>query len=205
MDHGVFSERLAAALVPRHLSITDLDYQPREAAVMAIFRPAPAGVVGVEPGEPELLLIRRAEVDGDPWSGHVAFPGGQVEPEDASPLDGALRETLEEVGLDLRVHGRLLGELPQSWTIPVRGRRMLVHPYVYSLDLPQDPVLNDEVARLFWVPLRVLLVGTGRGTMTWGWKGQQIVLPCVRFQGERLWGMTLRMVEDLLRAWRSAA
>ena len=59
-------------------------------------------------GEPELLMIKRAEAEGDPWSGHVACPGGRMEPEDHDLAVTAVRETLEETGDDIARDGRLL-------------------------------------------------------------------------------------------------
>src|SRR5437764_7068841 len=62
-------------------------------------------------GEPELLMIKRADAEGDPWSGHIACPGGRMEPDDHDLAVTALRETLEETGVDVARDGRLLGQL----------------------------------------------------------------------------------------------
>ena len=75
--------------------------EARLAAVAAVLR-----VVD----EPELLFIKRAEVAHDPWSGHVAFPGGRMEPDDESLEATAIRETFEELSLDLKA-GQMLGRL----------------------------------------------------------------------------------------------
>ncbi|MGI9075932.1 MAG: NUDIX hydrolase, partial [Gemmatimonadaceae bacterium] len=61
----------------------------------------------------ELLLIKRAEFAGDPWSGHVALPGGRREDTDKSATATAIRETLEETAIDLVRHGRLIGALDE--------------------------------------------------------------------------------------------
>ncbi len=202
MHYDRFCDALAASLTAAPVRPPGFAAEPRHAAVAALFAPAPAGNDGVEPGEPELLFIRRAEVDGDPWSGHVAFPGGRMDPEDEGPLGTALREVHEEVGLALHDRARVLGELSGQLTLPQLGRQMVVHPYV--LALPERPTLTlqeIEVARALWVPWRHLVDGEGLGTMTWRWKGRELELPCRRLQGECLWGMTLRMVEDLLLVW----
>ena len=162
-----------------------------EAAVAAILRRGP-----------DLLFIRRAVHAGDPWSGQVAFPGGRKEPEDPDPIAVAVRETREEVGLDLDAE-HLLGPLPVQVTPAHLRARLAVHPFVFGV--PDDVRLqpNFEVARTLWLPLEDLLAGRGRGTMRWFWQGVGIDLPCVRLEGERVWGMTLRMVDDLLERLRT--
>src|SRR5262245_57207262 len=62
---------------------------------------------------PEILLIRLAAHPDDPWSGHMAFPGGREDPGDPDLLSTAMRETLEELSLDLRSAARLLGSLDE--------------------------------------------------------------------------------------------
>ena len=79
-----------------------------------------------------MLLIRRAEREGDPWSGHMAFPGGHIEAGE-SPLEAAIRETEEEVGLSLTRHSTLLGPLPPAHA-QARARRvdMAIYPFVFE-------------------------------------------------------------------------
>ena len=199
MDFEAFTGRLRTRLASCPPRPAVPDGALRHAAVVALFRGEATAC-----GGPEILLIRRAEAEGDPWSGHVAFPGGRVDPEDPDPLAAAQRELLEEVGIDLRDQGRLLGELPRQLTLPLAGRRMVVHPFVFALDGNPPAIGNGEVARILWVPFRELLEGVGQGQTRWTWQGQELTLPCRRLHGELLWGMTLRMVEDLLRAWGDA-
>ena len=62
----------------------------------------------------EMLMIRRSKREGDPWSGHMGFPGGRQEPQDHSNFSCALRETYEEIGLELlrpRTHRRFVDRL----------------------------------------------------------------------------------------------
>ena len=199
MTFQIFCDQLSARLHGGPPAVRGLLADPRHAAVVAIFRQAPAAEGGGQPGEPELLLIRRAEVAGDPWSGHVAFPGGRMDPGDAGPMGAALREVHEELGLVLEAHGRILGELSGQLTLPQLGRQMVVHPFVAALESTPELQPNREVARVLWVPWRHLVQGEGLGILNWEWKGRQLELPCRRLQGEVRWGMTLRMVEDLLR------
>ena len=59
----------------------------------------------------EILMIERSERQGDPWSGHMAFPGGRIDESDAHSFAAAKRECHEEIGLDVDCHGRYLGRL----------------------------------------------------------------------------------------------
>ncbi len=144
----------------------------------------------------ELLFMRRAEVLGDRWSGHISFPGGRAEETDESPLHTAIRETYEEIGLDLSKH-HLLGSLnpvtPVSGVLP-----LTVHPFVFFVDLQPSLHPNREVASLHRQSIHNLQSGVGRGAMAYPWQGQSIQLPCVDFDGVRLWGLTLKIVDDLL-------
>ncbi|MEO8622541.1 MAG: CoA pyrophosphatase, partial [bacterium] len=83
-----------------------------------------------EDGEPELLMIKRAEAKGDPWSGHIACPGGRMEPTDRNLEVTAVRETWEETGIDVTRDGRILGQLddlsPRSPLLPP----IIIRPFV---------------------------------------------------------------------------
>jgi 8-oxo-dGTP pyrophosphatase MutT (NUDIX family) len=161
---------------------------------------APAGrmaaIAGLLTPGLDLMFMLRAEFPGDPWSGHVSFPGGRVDPGDASPLAAARRETSEELGIDLGA-AELLGELDE--VAPVSGvLTMAIRPFVFALDREPEIRANREVASVHRLPLDALLANVGRGRMTFVWKGQDVEMPCVDFDGVRLWGLTLRVVDDLL-------
>ena len=158
----------------------------RHAAVAAVLTPSL-----------HLLFMRRTEREGDPWSGHVSFPGGRMDPGDETPLHAAIRETEEEIGLQLdRAH--LLGLLEP--VAPVSGLlSMAIHPFVFALDRePEGLRPNYEVASLHRLSLHDLLADVGRGPMQHSWRGMDVTLPRVDFDGQRLWGLTLRIVDDLL-------
>lgn len=155
-----------------------------------------AAVAAVLTDELDLLFMRRAEYPGDPWSGHVSFPGGRAEPEDRDSLATAIRETHEELGLDLS-DAEVLGTLADIQTsghLP----SLVVRPWVFRI--PELPELrpNHEVASVHLMSLQALARGEGRSQFRYDWRGQEVLLPCVDFCGTRLWGMTLRMVDDLL-------
>ncbi len=160
-----------------------------QAAVALVTTPRPAGW-------PDLWMIRRAEKAGDPWSGHMAFPGGRWEPRDADLLATAIRETAEETGIDLR-DAEVLGALP-SLRSPVGAPRIEVQPFVFHLPRRPDPRPNAEVASVHVFPMERLLAGEGRGTFPTTWKGHALELPCVRLDGCFIWGMSLRILDELI-------
>ena len=99
----------------------------------------------------EIFVIKRAEKGGDPWSGHMALPGGREEPGDTDAYDTARRETLEEVGMDI-AEGRLLGRLDDIG--PRRtGGRLVVSTVVVALDAEAGRLDEREVEEAMWVPV----------------------------------------------------
>jgi 8-oxo-dGTP pyrophosphatase MutT (NUDIX family) len=119
----------------------------RRAAVAMVLRHANPG--------PEVLFIERARHEGDPWSGHMAFPGGRVDPVDADARAAAERETLEEVGVSL-CGAQLLGRLDDKQGNPRTHPTLVISAFVYVLNEPQSLVLNHEVEEALWFPLRGL-------------------------------------------------
>ncbi|MBI2391932.1 MAG: CoA pyrophosphatase [Deltaproteobacteria bacterium] len=170
--------------------------QGRRAAVAMILRDA-----GHAEGA-ELLFIRRAEDPRDPWSGHMAFPGGRQDAGDGGDLlVTATRETAEELGLDLGVHGEPLGRLHDLPAI-ARGRPvgMVIRPYAFALR--GAPVLrpNHEVAEVVWAPLGPIARGEWRTTYPYVWEGRHLELPGHRVGQSVVWGLTHQMIEMLLDA-----
>jgi 8-oxo-dGTP pyrophosphatase MutT (NUDIX family) len=153
--------------------------------------------VVLAPSPDALLLIRRAERNGDPWSGHMALPGGRREPGDAALLDTAMRETLEELGLRLE-RSQLIGTLddviPRTPVLPP----VAVRPFVFSL--PTRPILvpNEEVAAAAWVSLDHLLDPTTYHTARIDVRGAPREMPAYRFEDTIVWGMTERILTGLL-------
>jgi 8-oxo-dGTP pyrophosphatase MutT (NUDIX family) len=146
----------------------------------------------------ELLFIRRAEDPRDPWSGHTAFPGGRSEPEDGDLMATAVRETQEELGLDLTRDADPLGALDEVQAVS-RMRRMdlAISPFVFRLR--RDPHLEPgaEVRSVHWLRLDDLLADRHRSSMRHEHEGQFFDLPCLRIQDLVIWGLTLRMFLDL--------
>lgn len=134
-------ERVAAAL--EKLQPVRLTSRDRHAAVALMLRERSGGL--------ELFVIKRAEKRGDPWSGHMALPGGGYEPGDRDAYDIARRETLEEVGIDI-AEGRLLGRLDDVGPRTMPGR-LVVSPVVVAVDAEPGRLDPGEVEEAFWVPL----------------------------------------------------
>lgn len=171
--------------------------------VPAVRKAAVAAVLRDVPGDVELLFIRRAEHPRDPWSGQMGLPGGRVEAEDASPLAAALRETREEIGLDLEALGRPLGRLSEVRThLPLGSVPHSVVPFPFGVDGDPGLRLNHEVQEALWVPLSFLADRRNRSSFTWVRKGLPLPMPCYTFRGRVIWGLTLRIVDELLEAAR---
>ena len=153
-------------------------------------------------GEARLLFIKRSERKSDPWSGHVAFPGGRTDVADTSTLATAVRETFEEVGLDLALRADHVGSLEELPAV-VRGVQVgiTIAPYVFALREPVPQLFpNHEVADTLWVPLGQLARGEGASTFVYMHEGTPLELPYLPLGPHRLWGLTHRMVILLLEA-----
>jgi 8-oxo-dGTP pyrophosphatase MutT (NUDIX family) len=190
--------RLRAALGARPgVQIDNDDGTRRLAAIALVLRP---GVGPATNADPELLMIKRAEAEGDPWSGHVACPGGRMEPGDHDLEQTAVRETWEETGVDLARDGQILGALddisPRTPSLPP----IIVRPFVAVVRPELEIVQSSEVAEAFWVPLAAL-----RERAAWG----TAMVP-VRGQGDRqvtafrhgdymVWGLTERVLRQFLQ------
>jgi 8-oxo-dGTP pyrophosphatase MutT (NUDIX family) len=164
------------------------------AAVAVILRDTPAGI--------EMLFIRRAEHPEDPWSGHMAYPGGRAEAHDPDLQATSIRETHEEIGIDLSRSARLLGRLDDIRAM-ARGVAvdLAITPFVFRL--MEEPVteLSHEVRSLHWIPLAVLFGPDSGSEMDYLHQGARVRLPCFRIgAGEDevvIWGLTFRMCSGL--------
>jgi 8-oxo-dGTP pyrophosphatase MutT (NUDIX family) len=188
---------IVSRLEARNATTAEEAEENAHAAVAAIFR-APT-----DHEEAQVLLIRRAEREGDPWSGHIAFPGGKRDASDASLFVTAIRETLEEVGLDLERHARLVTRMP---SVPALTRSktggMLVTPFIFALDKleHQDLVFSSEVAEAYWVPVGPMARGEITTTFPYVHEGMQLQLPAFLVQERIVWGLTHRMLSMLFAA-----
>ncbi len=162
-------------------------------------RSAVAMILQVRQGELHILMIKRAEREGDPWSGHMAFPGGRMDKVDAHGFAVAVRETEEEVGLTLGEGDQCIGRLSDIVTRPKRGPfGMAVTPFVFRLEREVVFTPNEEVAEVVWVPLEFLLDSDNRERMHWKYKGVTMPLPCYMYEGRRIWGLSLMMLDEMM-------
>ena len=162
-------------------------------------RSAVAMILQVREGELHILMIKRAEREGDPWSGHMAFPGGRMDKIDDHGYAVAVRETEEEVGLVLDADVPCIGRLSDINARPHKGLfGMVVSPFVFRLEREVAFAPNYEVAEVVWVPLEFLLDTDNREEMVWEYKGVRIPMPCYFYGRRRIWGLSLMMLDELL-------
>ena len=154
---------------------------------------AVAIIINAESQGKSILLIRRTERKDDPWSGQIAFPGGRRSPSDSNLSETALRETGEEVGIQLNEH-TLLGQLP---IVTARTRRTRVLPVVFELKTPVSIRTNREVAEAFWLPTDDLerLEIHNREVRV---EGGSLMVPSYEYKGRVIWGLTFRILNLLL-------
>lgn len=177
--------------------VLDQDYRPDHgqsaprAAVAAVFRPA------ADARTSELLFIQRATKATDPWSGQMAFPGGREEAEDPSPRHTAMRETEEEVGLDLS-GARFLGSLTELDGGRANNRRVIVSAHAWWLDGPRPTLTpNYEVADVVWVSLGEL--ANRERHIDYLYPPSGMLFPGIQLDRREqvIWGLTLRFLGDL--------
>ena len=143
---------------------------------------------------PEVLLIKRAERVGDPWSGQVAFPGGKVEEGDRSAREVAVRETREEIGIDLGKTSEFLGYFQPFMT---HTGTMNVVPSVYLLTRDVEVKPNEEVSSFMWADLAKLLAPSSRTLHRIGFAGRQTDMPAFLVGDYVVWGLTYRILTSL--------
>lgn len=145
----------------------------------------------------DILFIQRAAHHLDPWSGHLAFPGGKLEDGELE-CQAACRETLEETGINLE-QGRYLGRLSDivGANLPVR-----VSCCLFGVDRTfLRPVLNEEVRDLFWLTLSELRDPERHLRSTVTFDEKQFEVPAIRISVDDkpvLWGITYRLVMQFL-------
>ena len=164
----------------------------KEAAVALVVRRGPP---------PAFLLVRRARSARDPWSGQMALPGGRRDPHDIDLRETAVRETREEVGVDLDRSGELLGLLPDLEPTSRAIPRLRIAPFVFVLSRDADAhVASTEIAAVYWVPMAEITAPGARSAVTVDTPAGRREFPCYWVAGHPVWGLTYRILQRFLKS-----
>ncbi len=182
-------QRIEERLMPLVDLTIDMNRVP-QAAVSLILR--------LNTDQLELLVIKRAERIGDPWSGHLALPGGRASLSDPNLLATAARETWEEIGIDLAREGRFLGRLPLLDTKNPRLPELEITPFVAVAPPVFDIRPNHEVAATFWCPIGPLK--REGASIEYKFRYGDVILtrPAYPSEGGPIWGITERILTSFL-------
>lgn len=183
-------ERLRTLLDDRAGALPEAPAGARQAAVGVLLRAA---------ADPELLLIKRAERVGDPWSGHMAFPGGIRSPADSDLADTLIRETHEETGIRLDRSASILGAL--DIVAPVSPRLPAIHiaPFVATVPAHTAAVPDQrEIADAFWIPLSFLRDRSNVREFLLEIDAVPRRFPSVHYREHVIWGLTYRFLTRFL-------
>ena len=154
-----------------------------DAAVALLLRIIDQGV--------EVLFVKRVENPKDPWSGHVALPGGRRHEKDRNLKETVIRETLEETSIDLLDRSRFLGSMTP---LRLKHRPMEILPFVVLLEHEPEIKLNErELESFVWIPLKELPQNEGTFKSSLGEYPAYIIGNTV------VWGLTYRILEEFTR------
>lgn len=175
-------------------------YQRKTVAGAEFQRAAVALILRTGSQGTEFLAIHRSERQGDPWSGHMAFPGGRQHPCDLDLFITAARETLEEVGIDLTQVAEPLGRLDDLQAVG-GGRRLdlVITPFVCALTGPVTPIPDPrEVQSALWVPLATLGQTEAASIHLHEIGGLTSQHEAFVYRGHTIWGLTYRILQQFL-------
>jgi 8-oxo-dGTP pyrophosphatase MutT (NUDIX family) len=169
------------------------EYDPAyaEAAVAILLVPDPESI----------LLIRRAERGDDPWSGQMGLPGGRRHATDPDLRHTAVRETHEEVGVDL-TRASHLGVLDDLKPVTPVLPPIIVRPHVFLVNARPALRVNPEVAGAWWVNLDSLLTPGVYGRHPVEALGHRMEREGYRLPHGTVWGLTERILTPLLEVIR---
>jgi 8-oxo-dGTP pyrophosphatase MutT (NUDIX family) len=186
---------------------------PRINELRRAFDVRPAAAVARRPGDGEaavallvrpravleLLLIRRAEMHGDPWSGHVALPGGRRDSDDHSLLDTAYREVEEEVGIPLRHVGSLVGALDEITPSTPLLPPVVIAPFVLAVPpITHATPAAGEVQAAIWVPVNALRDVSALSEIRVDLPDGAGSFPSLVYGDYVVWGLTYRILSQFL-------
>ena len=189
-EFDAWCQRLATRLMP----LSELAIEPEriaQAAVTLILRPHADGAEG--------FVIKRAEHPRDPWSGHLALPGGRADATDEDLRATALREVWEEIGVQLNENA-LLGRLPKLVPNNPRLPRIEITPFVAIAPAAFEVAhASAEVAASFWVSVAALKAKGMSDKFTMMFDGAERAWPAYPSAGGPIWGITGRILSDFLK------
>lgn len=138
----------------------------------------------------EILFVERVESPVDPWSGQMAFPGGKRNSEDQNLMQTVVRETLEEVHINLLDRCHFLGVMT---TLTSSQRpEMKVLPFVFLLQHEPAIKLNKkELERFIWISMAELFQSEGSVKFEFG------EFPAYVVSNNVIWGLTYRILKNL--------
>ena len=146
-----------------------------------------------------MLFIKRPESEKDPFSGHMAFPGGRMEKGDSSKLETAIRETYEEVGINITQSARIIGALHDVNPNNPRARNYVVTPYLSVLN-EEVTIIPEakEVETTVWVPMYHLVDDRNKEIRIRERDGRQVEDYAYNYEQYLIWGMTGRILHQFL-------
>ena len=161
----------------------------REAAVALLIRPR---------AQLELLLIKRAIHERDPWSGHMALPGGRRDASDASLIETAMREAQEEVGIALSRDDFICAlddVAPRTPRLPP----IVIAPFVFAVPADAATMIDTrEVDAAIWVPVHALRDETAASEILIELEGGSRSFPSFQYGEYVIWGLTHRILSGFL-------
>lgn len=157
-----------------------------------------ASVVVILNRDLEMLFIKRTERSDDPYSGHMAFPGGKKKEADESIRFTAVREVNEEVGIDLERDAKVIGEMDPIKPLSPQGPRYVVTPFVAILENPKDLVISEEVDRCMWIPLFHFLNADNMRLRVKEINGTRVEDFVYGYGDHIIWGMTGKIVNSFI-------
>lgn len=139
-------------------------------------------------------MIKRSEIPQDPWSGQMAFPGGHAAAEDRTLLDTVIRETKEEVGINASAQ-EFLGCLDN---VQPKNVPMIVAPFVFLIVGKVDPRISKEAREIVWIPVSFVSDPKNITTFMFAIRGEELSMPCYKYSGHTIWGMSFRIIREII-------
>lgn len=189
----MINENLLKMLGP----VDDQDFESKSVSSAVLM------IISEKNGKYGINFIKRASFSNDSFSGHVAFPGGKRKKTDRTVLDTAVRETKEEIGVDILENGKILGSLDIVRPFTPSMRHHVVKPYVSFLKQNVKFTRNYEVEEIFWVPIEHLLNEDNRTIRVKTRDGRKIDDYVFQFDNYIIWGLTGRILNQFFDKTRS--